>query len=194
LQLKKFPNYPDASGIAVVKTIDGVVIDSLSYSAKWHYALLDDKNGVALERIDYNKPTNDKSNWHSAASDIGFGTPTYLNSQFYATGISDDAIVIEPEVFSPDNDGFKDFTLIQYKFSEPGYQASIRIFDAIGREVKYLVKAETLGAEGAFQWDGTNDDGGKARIGIYTVFVEVFNLQGKTKRFKKNVVLGARLD
>lgn len=194
LQLKKFPNYPDASGIAVVKTIYGVVIDSLSYSAKWHYALLDDKNGVALERIDYNKPTNDKSNWHSAASDIGFGTPTYLNSQFYSTGISDDAIVIEPEVFSPDNDGFKDFTLIQYKFSEPGYQASIRIFDAIGREVKYLVKAETLGAEGAFQWDGTNDDGGKARIGIYTVFVEVFNLQGKTKRFKKNVVLGARLD
>jgi hypothetical protein len=194
LALKKFPNFPDASGIAVLKTFKGSIIDSLSYSAKWHYPLLDDKNGVSLERIDYQRPTNDKNNWHSAASQIGFGTPTYLNSQFYSTGISDDAISVEPEVFSPDNDGFKDFTFIKYKFSEPGYQIHIRIFDAVGREVKYLVKAETLSAEGEFQWDGTNDEGGKARVGIYTVFAEVFNLQGKTKRFKKNVVLGTRLD
>lgn len=194
IKLGKFPNFADGAGICVLKTTAGLVVDSLSYSAKWHYALLDDKNGVSLERIDYNKPTNDKSNWHSAAGDIGFATPTYLNSQFYATGISEDAISIEPEVFSPDNDGYKDFTFVKYHFAEPGYQIYIRIFDGVGREVKYLVKAETLGASGEFQWDGTNNDGTKASIGIYTVFAEVFNLQGKTKRFKKEVVLGARLD
>ncbi|MFN8293391.1 MAG: lamin tail domain-containing protein [Chitinophagales bacterium] len=194
LLLKKLPNFPDDAGICVLKSTAGIVIDSLCYAAQWHYALLDEKDGVSLERINYNQPTNDRSNWHSAAGDIGFGTPTYLNSQFYTTGISDDAIAVEPEVFSPDNDGYKDFTLVKYRFTEPGYQASIRIFDAIGREVKYLVKTETLSATGEFQWDGTNNDGGKARTGIYTVFVEVFNLQGKTKRFKKNVVLGARLD
>ncbi|MCS6818390.1 MAG: lamin tail domain-containing protein, partial [Chitinophagales bacterium] len=192
--VKRFPNFPDKEGIVILKTYSGIIIDSLAYSSKWHYKLLDDKNGVSLERIDYLKPTNDKNNWHSAASDIGFGTPTYLNSQFYATGISDDALSVEPEVFSPDNDGFKDFTLIKYKFTEPGYQISIRIFDAVGRQVKYLVKAETLGAEGVFQWDGTDDEGRKARTGIYTIFAEVFNLEGKTKRFKKNVVVGARLD
>ncbi len=191
---RKFPNYPDKEGIAVVKMNNGMTIDSFYYSDKWHYALIDDKNGVALERIDFNKPTNDRNNWHSAASDIGFGTPTYLNSQFYSTGIADNAITIDPEVFTPDNDGIKDFTLIRYQFTEAGYQASIRIFDAIGREVKYLVRAELLGAEGEFQWDGTDNDNQKARTGIYTVMVEVFNLQGKLKRFKRNVVLGARLD
>ncbi len=191
---KNFPNYPDNTGIAVVKLFNGITIDSLYFSDKWQYALIDDKNGVALERIDFNKPTNAQSNWHSAASDIGFGTPTYLNSQFYSTGISDDAITIDPEVFTPDNDGIKDFTLIRYQFSEAGYRASIRIYDAVGREIKFLVKAELLGAEGEFQWDGTDNDNQKARTGIYTAFVEIFNLQGKVKRFKKNVVLGARLD
>lgn len=194
IKLSRFPNFADGAGICVLKTSSGLVVDSLSYSAKWHYALLDDKNGVSLERIDYNKPTNDKSNWHSAAGDIGFATPTYLNSQFYATGIADDAISIDPEVFSPDNDGYKDFTFIKYHFTEPGYQIYIRIFDGVGREIKYLVKAETLGATGEFQWDGTNNDGAKASVGIYTVFVEVFNLQGKIKRFKREVVLGAKLD
>jgi hypothetical protein len=191
---KNFPNYPDKEGIAVVKLFNGITIDSLYFSEKWQYPLIDDRNGVALERIDFNKPTNDKSNWHSAASDIGFGTPTYLNSQFYSTGIADDAITIDPEVFTPDNDGIKDFTLIRYKFTEAGYRASIRMYDAVGREIKYLVKAELLGAEGEFQWDGTDNDNQKARTGIYTAMVEVFNLQGKVKRFKKNVVLGARLD
>lgn len=191
---KGFPNFPDNEGIAVLKLFNGSIIDSFYYSDKWQYPLIDDRNGVALERIDFNKPTNAQSNWHSAASDIGFGTPTYLNSQFYSTGIADDAIVVEPEVFSPDNDGIKDFTLIRYKFTEAGYRASIRIFDAVGREIKYLVKAELLGAEGEFQWDGTDNDNQKARTGIYTAMAEIFNLQGKVKRFKKNVVLGAQLD
>lgn len=194
LLLKNFPNFPDAAGICVLKTIDGVTIDSLSYSEKWHYALLHDKNGIALERIDYNKPSNDKNNWHSAAGDVGYGTPTYLNSQFHSSGISEDAISVEPEVFSPDNDGYKDFTFIKYKFKEPGYQIYIRIFDAVGREIKYLVKAETLSSEGEFMWDGADNNNGKAPVGIYTVFAEVFNLQGKTKRFKKNVVVGAKLN
>jgi len=191
---KGLPNYADNEGIAVVKLFNGITIDSLYFSEQWHFALLDDKEGVALERIDFNNPTTDRSNWHSAASDVGFGTPTYLNSQFYNTGIAEDAITIDPEVFSPDNDGIKDFTLIRYRFAEAGYRATIRIYDAVGRETKYLIKAALLGAEGEFQWDGTDNDNQKARTGIYTAMVEVFNLQGKVKRFKKNLVLGAVLD
>jgi len=194
VECKGLPNYPDNEGIAVLKLFNGITIDSLYFSDDWQYPLIDDLDGVALERIDFNKPTTDKSNWHSAASDIGFGTPTYLNSQFYSTGITEDAISIDPEVFTPDNDGTKDFTLIRYRFTEAGYRATIRIYDAAGRETKYLVKAALLGAEGEFQWDGTDNDNQKARTGIYTALVEVFNLQGKVKRFKKNLVLGAVLD
>ena len=43
-------------------------------------------------------------------------------------------------------------------------------------------------------WDGIDDDNQKARTGIYIVAIEIFNLQGKVKRFKKQVVLGAKLN
>jgi flagellar hook assembly protein FlgD len=154
---------------------------------------LDIEDGVSLERIDFDKPTQDKNNWHSAASTEGFATPTYKNSQFSETGISEDQINVTPEVFTPDNDGDKDFTFINYKFSETGYTINIRIYDANGREIRNLVRNELLGSEGKFQWDGIDNDNQKARIGIYIVYIEVFNLNGKVKKVKKQVVLGAKL-
>lgn len=188
------PNYDDNESICILKSATGETIDSLAYLNDWHFVLLDDEDGVSLERIDFSLPAQDPANWHSAASTVGFATPTYLNSQYSETGISEDAISISPEVFTPNNDGDKDFTFIQYAFSEPGYTCNIRLFDAKGREIKYLVRSELLGSSGQFQWDGTDDDGRKARTGIYIAHIEVFNLQGKVKRYKRNIVLGARLD
>jgi hypothetical protein len=193
LEVPSLPNFPDDDGICVLRLHNSIVIDSLSFSNKWHFALLDIEDGVSLERIDYDKPTQDKSNWHSAASTVGFGTPTYQNSQFSETGISDDEIQVDPEVFTPDNDGEKDYTTIDYQFSEPGYVMNVKVFDIKGREVRNLVKNELLSSKGLFQWDGTDDDNQKARVGIYLICIEVFNLQGKVKRFKRQVVLGAKL-
>ncbi len=188
------PNYDDNESICVLKIRNGATIDSLAYDHDWHFALLDDENGVSLERIDYNRTTQDKNNWHSAASTVGFATPTYRNSQFSETGITDDEIEIKPEVFTPDNDGEKDFTFINYKFSEAGYTLNAKVYDAKGREIRTLVRNELLGSEGNFQWDGTDDDSQKARTGIYIIYLEVFNLRGKVKKFKKQVVLGAKLN
>ncbi len=194
LEVASLPNFADDDGICVLRGNDLVTIDSLSFSSKWHFALLDIEDGVSLERIDYNKPTQDKNNWHSAASTVGFATPTYQNSQFTETGITDDEIKIDPEVFTPDNDGEKDFTYVNYKFSEPGYMMNAKVYDAKGREIRELIKSELLGSEGRFQWDGMDDDNQKARVGIYIIYVEIFNLQGKLKKFKKQVVLGAKLN
>ena len=57
-----------------------------------------------------------------------------------------------------------------------------------------MIKSELLGSEGRFQWDGIDDDNQKARVGIYIIYVEIFNLQGKINKFKKQVVLGAKLN
>ncbi len=188
------PNYDDNKSVCVLKVHNGEVLDSVAYMNDWHFALLDVEDGVSLERIDFNMISVDKNNWHSAASTVGFATPTYLNSQFSETGISDNNISISPEVFTPDNDGEKDFSFISYKFTEAGYACNIRIFDAVGREVRNLIKNELLGSSGQFQWDGTDNDSKKARIGIYMARIEVFNPQGKVKRFTKNIILGGKLD
>jgi len=194
LEIASLPNYDDNQSICVLRTSTGVTIDSLAYDHNWHFALLDDEDGVSLERVDYNKPTQDKSNWHSAASTVRFGTPTYRNSQFSQTGISEDEIKIAPEVFTPDNDGDKDFTYINYKFTQAGYSLSAKIYDLKGREIKTIARTELLGSEGQLMWDGMDNDNQKARAGIYIVHLEVFNLEGKVKRFKKEVTVGAKLN
>ncbi len=100
-------------------------------------------------------------------------------------------ISISPKIFSPDNDGFDDFATISYQMTAPGYVANITIFDANGRPVRYLVKNATLALKGNFRWDGLNEKLEQLPIGVYIVFTEIFNLQGKTKKFK-NVVTLAR--
>ena len=174
----------------------GVIIDEIAYSDKWHFALISNTEGVALERINVNDTStnaaNQKANWHSAASNVGFGTPTYKNSQANIDQAVQGDIVVTPEIVSPDNDGMDDFATITYRFPDPGYVANITIFDAQGRPVRYLQRNALNGLNGFYRWDGLGEKNMKLPVGIYIIFVEVFNLQGKAKQFRKTIVLARR--
>ena len=192
IQLSSLPSYNDDTSNVVLYNISGKIIDELGYSDDWHFALIDNEEGVALERIDYNGTTQSKENWHSAATSAGYGTPTYQNSQFRIDQQVQGEITLAPEVFSPDNDGFDDFLTINYQFPERGYVANITIFDASGRPVRVLQKNALCNTSGYFRWDGLNDKLQKLPVGVYVVYTEIFNLQGKSKKFKKTTVLARR--
>lgn len=186
------PSFPDDKGTAVVLNNQGNVVDELSYDSKWHFALLDNQQGVSLERIDYNKPTNQSSNWASAASTADFGTPGYVNSQYRADLTPQGEISINPKMFSPDNDGFEDFTLITFKFPEPGYVANVTIYDAAGRLVKTLQRNTTTAATGSFKWDGLDDKLQRVPAGTYIIYTDIFNLKGQKKQFKNTVIVAKK--
>jgi Lamin Tail Domain/Bacterial Ig-like domain/FlgD Ig-like domain len=193
VQMESFPTYSNDEGDVYLINNLNMVIDEFHYTDDLHFALLNSKDGVSLERIDYNRPTSDNTNWHSAAEDAGFATPGFENSQYMKTNEEGGEIVISPLTFSPDNDGVDDVVNISYNFSEPGFVASIIIYDAKGRLVKNLVLSELLGSSGTFSWDGINEDNEKARIGIYIIFVEAFGVDGTAKSIKKTVVLAGQL-
>jgi hypothetical protein len=188
------PSFPDDAGEVVLLNGQGEPVDEVKYDARWHFKLIDNAEGVALERIDPAGPSQDAANWHSAASTAGYGTPTYINSQFKQANIADATIEISPKVFSPDNDGHDDIATIQYKLNERGYVANITIFDGAGRPVRVLVNNGTLALTGYWNWDGLNDKGIKLPIGTYIVYTEIFNLQGKKKHFKNAIVLARKLN
>ncbi len=192
MELPYLPSLPDDKGTIVLLNMQGAIIDELHYDHSWHFALVSEKEGVALERLSYNEPTQVKSNWSSAASTVNYGTPGYPNSQLMADAQLQGQVAITPAVFSPDNDGFNDFATIDYQFGTPGYVATIRIFDANGRIVRHLVNNASLTATGRFRWDGLDDGLNKLPVGIYIVLTEIFNLQGKTKKFKQVVTLARR--
>jgi hypothetical protein len=190
--VSSMPSYPDDKGVVVILNGRGAIVDELKYDGKWHFALIDNEGGIALERIDYNKPTQDQNNWQSAASTVGFGTPTYQNSQFRSDLILKGEVTVSPKTFSPDNDGTDDFALISFQMGEPGNVANITIFDAQGRPVRNLVKNATLAQQGTFRWDGLNDKQAKVAIGPYIIYTDVFNLNGKRRQYKNTIVVAAR--
>ena len=100
--------------------------------------------------------------------------------------------MINPKMFSPDNDGFEDFALIQFKFPGPGYIANVTIYDAAGRPVKTLQRNTTTAASGSFKWDGLDDKLQKVPAGTYIIYTDIFNLQGKKKQFKNIVVVAKK--
>lgn len=169
-------------------------IDAFDYSEKMQYPLLQYTQGVALERVNPDGKTNDWENWHSAAENVGFGTPGYKNSQ--TISVNPDTLPgevwIEPEIFSPDNDGYQDLLPVYYKFKTAGNTISIKIYDASGHPVRQLVNNRYVGSHGEFTWNGLQDDGTRAPAGIYILYVQVFDEQGHVKNFKKTAVLATR--
>lgn len=192
--LPSLPSYPDDEGDVILLNGQGTVADEVKYKDDWHFKLIDHDEGVALERIDPSGSSQDASNWHSAASTAGFGTPGYKNSQYKQTQTIDATIEVIPKTFSPDNDGHDDVTSVQYKVTEPGYVANITIYDSQGRIVRYLVKNGTLSLGGSWNWDGLDAKSSRLPIGIYVIYTEIFNLQGKKQHFKNMVVLARKLN
>jgi len=173
-----------------------VTLDAFYYQNTLHNALLStsEQEGVALERLRADGPTQDASNWTSASPLItgAPGTPTLPNSQAQRSpNLNDEWIDIPLARLSPDGDGREDFLEIFYQVPEEGFVASLTLYDADGNTVKSLLRQQLIGTQGVIRWDGDTDAGlgGKSRPGIHLLYVEMFHPDGQVRRIKKAIVL-----
>jgi len=192
IELNSMPSFNDDMGRVIIMDKIQQILDDFEYYEDMHFALLATNEGVSLERINYNRLTKDKSNWHSASELVGFATPAYENSQYMELEDVQDEVKIDPEIFSPDNDGYQDITNIRFEFSQPGYVANIKIFDAKGRLIRYLANNQLLSSDGIISWDGLDENNQKSPVGIYVIYIELFDLEGTVKKYKKSVVVATR--
>ena len=189
IHIASLPSWPNETGNIVLLDTAMQVIDELKYHESWHSELVRMRDGVSLEKIDPRIETQEKSNWHSAAIHSGYGTPGYLNSQHISNQIHDDEIWPEPSLFSPDGDGIEEECEIKYRFREAGTIATIRIFNRNGQILRQLANNALCSREGNFRWDGLDDKGRILGPGIYIISADVFQLSGKTKRYRFAVTL-----
>lgn len=192
VEVSTMPSYNDDRGDVIILNAAGEIIDEVAYQDDWHFELINNTEGVALERINSFAASQSKDNWHSASSGTGFGTPTYKNSQSNEANSFPGEIVIRPDILSPDNDGVDDYASISYQFTEPGYVISITIYDAAGRLVRSVQQNSLCGTRGSFKWDGLGDKNKLLAAGIYIVFTEVFNTKGTKKQFKHVLVVAGK--
>lgn len=188
--LNSMPNISSTLGsITLIDNLDQA-IDHMNYSEAHHSILLDDFNGVSLERIDPNGNSKAPSNWYSASAAKNHATPGYVNSQFQSGETLKGDIAIQPVVFSPDGPGQPNFTTLNFTFDEPGNIINILIYDAKGNVVKEVTKNSLVSTSGFFRWDGTTERGIKARIGYYMILFEIISPKGKVTYKKEKIGIG----
>jgi hypothetical protein len=192
LQLASMPSMPDDAGSIAITNAQGERIDMLSYSNKWQYKLLTDNEGVALERISVDAPTQSASNWQSAASHKGYGTPTQANSQSKDNQTdTNETIAISPQLITPDGDGVDDFVQININ-SANIKSVTLNIYNTSGEIVSQLAQNEVIGTNTFYKWDGSGDNGNRIYPGIYVIWCRTISVDGKIEIHKKAVVIGTK--
>ncbi len=194
----RLPTWHEDEGNATIYSVHGlknVIIDSFNYNKNFHNPLLANTEGVSLERISLDESTNNASNWHSAAASVAYATPGYQNSQFHLTpsvSAANDIFTLAHNSFSPDEDGFQDYLLLDYQVDKAGYFANISIFNIEGSLVKKLTINELLSTKGQIKWGGETDDNQKAAIGAYIIYFELTSPDGEIKKLKKVCILAEK--
>lgn len=188
------PALNNDSGNITVKTSAGIMLDSFDYSDDMHFQLLDDTEGISLERTNFDIPTNSEGNWQSAAESSRFATPGYANSNRLLIGAGDEMFALSSEIFSPNQDGSDDQMVLTYALDKPGFVANISIHDVAGYKIVDLSRSSLLGSEGFITWDGLDSEGNIADIGMYIIVGRIFHPDGDVADFKKVVVLADFID
>ncbi len=187
------PSYTDEEGVVVLLDKSLKELDRFHYKQGFHFPLLNDVEGISLERISPFRISSDSTNWHSAAETAGFATPGMQNSQYQEGSEAEENLRVDPELFSPDNDGEKDILNLYLKVTKPGFYTSISIFDRSGKLVCRPAINELAGITSAWSWDGFTEEKEAAPVGIYIIYVEMIHPDGEVIHLRKPCVLAHRL-
>lgn len=166
--------------LVLFRSADKEVIDEVHYSSKWHSALVKDKKGIALEKIDPDGDSQDPDNWTSAATLSGGGTPGYKNSQSVLSAGEKPTGIETPNYF-PTTGNYG----IAYRLDRPGYLCRANIYDTSGRRIVEVANQELPGTEGIVTWDGFASGGHKPSMGVYIFHAELYHPEGGRKSYKK---------
>lgn len=171
------PSLNNDSNTVLLKYED-LQLDAVSYSADWHVPLLDDFEDKSLERISATGNSNNSSNWHTAATIVGFCTPGLPNSQQIAQNTSK-KIFGGGAVFSPDNDGFQDVLQLHYELPEHGLIGTVRVFNEMGQAITTLISNDLLPVSGDIIWSGIDHQQRIVPTGNYIIALSAFHPEGK---------------
>lgn len=188
------PSFNNDEGNVTLISQNGTTLDVFDYNEDMHFQLIDDTEGVSLERVRFDIESNAPQNWRSASENSRFATPGYANSASITVNPSGEMFDLVSETFSPNQDGQDDIMILSYSLDKPNYVANISIYDAAGFKIKELSSNELLGSEGILVWDGTNSDGNIADLGIYIIVAQLFHVDGDVINFKKTTVLADFID
>ncbi|MBS1902347.1 MAG: lamin tail domain-containing protein [Bacteroidetes bacterium] len=144
--------------------VDSVTLDPSSLSTQ----LTSSSTGISLERKHADLPGSVAENWGSCVDPRG-ATPYEKNSVSVDSVGETFTVDARPHSFSPDGDGFDDYTTI-YVRAPDDYEhvADIAIYDSRGRFVRSLAQSGRFVGSRGFAFDGRDEHGKILGAGLFT--------------------------
>lgn len=153
---------------------ENILIYSVYHPADTHSKHLTDFKGISLERTNYIAVT-----WHSASQLQDRTTPGHQNSTQYFS-IPENKIHLLSKTFSPNNVGFEDEVIINYKLINPNYIIKVGIYNDKRQLVKKLAHQILSIINGSLNWDAVNVNDNHCPRGHYICYTKIFNHERKT--------------
>lgn len=191
IQLSAMPAYNNENG-HVLLLRGGGIIDQLDYTEKLHLPTLEIFKGVSLERVSFERATNETGNFSSASASVGFATPGYRNSVQENASLKKSNVTLYSKSFSPDGDGFEDLLQVSYELKYHGNMATVTIYTDQGFLVRRLIRNESVGTSGTLTWNGVDDQGQTSPFGIYILVFKSFDLNGNQVNIRKAFSLAGK--
>lgn len=178
------PAYNNDSG-TVILMINNTVLDKVSYQENWHFTLINDFDGKALERISTANRSQDKTNWQTASQTSGFATPGTENSHSFNSSENSKYIFLTSSIISPDNDGVDDVLELNFNTEESEISATVTIYHPNGEKIREWLKNEFVGKNFKAYWNGLDENEKKLKTGAYLIVIENSNVKTGDKEIIK---------
>ena len=180
----KLPPCNNVEDNILLISTQGDIIDSLTYSDTWHYSELNSTENISLERICPNKK-NVSTNWFSASSNSGYGTPGLPNSSISDVIKEYERVFIDQDVVTPNNDGINDFLRVNFNMNKTGWTGSMKVVNSTGIVVHTIVPHFLFGSSDRISWNCELLEKSMLSAGIYVLFVQMFHSDTGEKLNKK---------
>ena len=152
---------------------DTAIIDTLYYKASMHHALLNNVEGLSLERTS-------EGFWQSASTIIR-ATPGYENTRASTMQSHEPFSEKETENFKLlsstahiYNTEYPENVILLYRLHEP-QRVTVKVFSLNGYPVYTILESELLSGEGRLYWDGRGDNFEVLPVGLYVILVEIYS-------------------
>lgn len=188
------PGLNNESGTILLLNSNNEIIDQFNYNNSYHDHWITHPEGISLERILFDSPTEEPGNWHSAAKSSGGATPGYQNSIVVKEDNGTGLVSAAPAIFSPNDDGYNDFLEILLNPNATDWLTNIRVYNASGIEIRRLANNLSIGPNDRIIWDGKDDNHNKSSVGIYILHIEMFQQEGHSKSYKISCAITDKLE
>jgi gliding motility-associated-like protein len=152
-----------------------------------------DPYGIEADRFAYSKTYDDNYTWGRSEesgsldrwgrSETPGGSPGEANRVMLQEEGSGTQVTVEPQVFSPNGDGFEETAVITVAVPVAN-DYTMKIFDRQGRVVRTFIENEQY-VNSSYEWDGRSDSGKRMPVGIYILYFESSGVES----VKKTVVI-----